>query len=53
MTLSSFTGTIIPMAFDRLGLDPAVTSGPLITTLGDLVSVVLYYGLAWLLLINM
>jgi magnesium transporter len=38
--------------FRKLGVDPAVASGPLITTVNDLVAVVTYYGLAWLLLIN-
>ena len=33
-------------------MDPAVASGPLITTVNDLVAVVTYYGLAWLLLIE-
>lgn len=32
--------------------DPAVASGPLITTVNDLVAVVTYYGMAWLLLIR-
>ena len=36
----------------RLGVDPAVASGPLITTVNDLVAVTAYYGLAWLLLIE-
>ena len=38
--------------FKRLGVDPAVASGPLITTVNDLVAVTAYYGLAWLLLIE-
>ncbi len=50
--LSSITGTIIPLLFKKLKVDPAVASGPLITTLNDLAAVVTYYGLAWLLLIN-
>lgn len=50
--LSSIVGTLIPMAFKKLNVDPAVASGPLITTINDLVAVVAYYGLAWLLLIN-
>lgn len=50
--LSSITGTVVPLAFKKLKVDPAVASGPLITTLNDLVAVVTYYGLAWLLLIN-
>ena len=52
MSVSSLTGTLIPMAFKKLRVDPAVASGPLITTINDLVAVVAYYGLAWLLLIN-
>ena len=40
------------MLFKKLKVDPAVASGPLITTINDLVAVVTYYGLAWLMLIN-
>lgn len=50
--LSSITGTVIPVIFKKLKIDPAVASGPLITTLNDLAGVISYYGLAWLLLIN-
>ncbi len=52
MLLSSVTGTVIPLLFKALKVDPAVASGPLITTINDLVAVVTYYGLAWALLIN-
>ena len=52
MMISGFTGAAIPMCFHRLGIDPAIASGPLITTVNDLVAVVSYYGLAWILLIN-
>jgi magnesium transporter len=52
MIVSSFTGTIIPIGFKKLGIDPAVASGPLITTVNDLVAVVTYYGLTWILLIG-
>ena len=52
MTISSFAGTVIPMVFDKFGVDPAVASGPLITTVNDLVAVISYYGLAWLMLIQ-
>ncbi len=53
MLLSSISGTVIPMIFKKLKVDPAVASGPLITTINDLVAVMTYYGLAWVLLINM
>ena len=52
MFLASITGTCIPLIFNKLKIDPAVASGPLITTLNDLVAVITYYGLAWVLLIN-
>ncbi|MBQ7969267.1 MAG: magnesium transporter [Clostridia bacterium] len=52
MTISGFTGAAIPLTLYRLGIDPAVASGPLITTINDLVAVVSYYGLAWVLLLN-
>lgn len=52
MTISSFTGTAIPLLFSKLHIDPAAASGPLITTINDLVAVVSYYGLAWILMIR-
>ena len=52
MLISSFSGTIIPIFFQKIGVDPAVASGPLITTVNDLVAVTSYYGLTWLLLIK-
>ncbi|MDE7313182.1 MAG: magnesium transporter [Eubacterium sp.] len=52
MILSSLSGTLIPLMFKKLKVDPAVASGPLITTINDLVAVVTYYGLAWMLVIH-
>ncbi len=53
MLLSSISGTTVPLIFKKLRIDPAVASGPLITTINDLVAVISYYGLAWLLLLSM
>lgn len=53
MLISSLVGTIVPIFFHKINVDPAVASGPLITTVNDLVAVVTYYGLTWLMLINM
>ena len=53
MMISSLMGTIIPMFFHAIKVDPAVASGPLITTVNDLVAVTTYYGLAWFLLIHL
>ena len=52
MLLSGIAGTAIPIIFKKIKIDPAVASGPFITTVNDLVAVVTYYGLAWILLIN-
>jgi len=53
MAISGFTGAVIPISLYRFGVDPAVASGPLITTVNDLVAVISYYGLAWLLILNL
>lgn len=50
--ISSLVGTLVPIFFHKIKVDPAVASGPLITTVNDLVAVVTYYGLAWILLIQ-
>ncbi len=52
MVISGAVGTCIPLFFKKINVDPAVASGPLITTVNDLVAVVSYYGLSWILLIN-
>ena len=52
MIISSTLGTLIPMFFKKIKVDPAVASGPLITTINDLIAVVTYYGMSWILLIN-
>lgn len=53
MLISSLSGTIIPIFFQKIGVDPAVASGPLITTVNDLVAVIAYYGLSWIILIHL
>ena len=52
MVISSLVGTVIPLFFQSIKIDPAVASGPLITTVNDLVAVVTYYGLTWIFLIG-
>ena len=52
MTISGTLGSLIPMGFKKLGIDPAVASGPLITTINDFIAVVTYYTLCLVLLIG-
>lgn len=53
MIISSFIGTLVPLFFHKIKVDPAVASGPLITTINDLVAIITYYGLSWLFLIQL
>ena len=46
MTVSSFVGAIVPIIFKKINIDPAVASGPFITTINDLTALLIYYGLA-------
>ena len=42
MVIASCVGTSVPMFFKKINIDPAVASGPLITTVNDLVAVISY-----------
>ena len=52
MVVSGLVGTLTPIFFKKVGVDPAVASGPLITTINDLVAIVVYYGLVAVVLID-
>ena len=51
MTLSSLIGTVFPIFLNAIHIDPAVASGPFITTINDIIAIVIYYGLVYLLFI--
>jgi magnesium transporter len=44
--LASITGTITPLVLDRLGINPALASGPFITTANDLLGLAVYFMVA-------
>ncbi|MFL2104582.1 magnesium transporter [Desemzia sp. FAM 23991] len=46
ITIANLAGSLIPVLMDKLGFDPAVASGPFITTLSDLTSVFIYFNIA-------
>lgn len=46
--VANLAGSLIPVLMDKLGFDPAVASGPFITTLSDLTSVLIYFNIAGL-----
>lgn len=46
LTVATLSGSVIPIFMDRLKIDPAVASGPFITTLNDIISILIYFGIA-------
>ena len=48
--LASLFGTTVPVALSRLGVDPAIATGPFVTTVVDVVGIVVYFGIATLLI---
>lgn len=48
--LASFMGTVTPLLLNKIGINPAVASGPFITTANDLIGIGVYFMIAqWLL----
>jgi magnesium transporter len=50
MLLAACNGAVIPLVFERLGIDPAVAAGPLVTTSNDITGILIYFGFASLLI---
>lgn len=48
LIIGTLAGTIIPLVLYRFKVDPAVASGPLITTINDILSLLIYFGIATL-----
>lgn len=46
LIIGTFAGTIIPLILHKFKVDPAVASGPLITTINDILSLLIYFGIA-------
>ncbi|RXZ02602.1 magnesium transporter [Fictibacillus sp. S7] len=46
LIIGTLSGTLIPLLLFRFNVDPAVASGPLITTLNDIFSLLVYFGTA-------
>ncbi|MCH2208908.1 MAG: magnesium transporter [Lentisphaerales bacterium] len=50
MTFSSFFGAAIPQLLKKISIDPAVAAGPFVTTLNDILSSVIYFCTAYILM---
>ncbi|RDY67320.1 MULTISPECIES: magnesium transporter [Halobacillus] len=46
LVVATLAGSLVPLLMHRLKIDPAVASGPFITTVNDLISILIYFGLA-------
>nr|WP_209462383.1 magnesium transporter [Virgibacillus natechei] len=46
LIIGTLAGTIIPLILYKFNVDPAVASGPLITTINDILSLLIYFGFA-------
>jgi len=50
MTMAAFAGSLVPMTLAKINIDPAIASGPFVTTAIDIVSVAFYFVIATTLL---
>lgn len=50
ITLAGVLGALVPLGLSRLGTDPAVATGPFVTTLIDILGIVVYFNIARVLL---
>ncbi len=46
MTLATFTGTVAPILFNSMKIDPAIATGPLVTTTIDILGILIYLSIA-------
>ena len=44
--VATIAGSLLPLLMHKLKIDPAVASGPFITTINDIISVLIYFGMA-------
>ena len=50
MSIAALVGSLVPMGFARVNIDPAVATGPFVTTAIDIISVLFYFVIATTLL---
>lgn len=46
IAVAAVLGAFLPVIFNRIGVDPAVVSGPLITTIKDMTGLLIYFNIA-------
>ncbi|MGM7680884.1 magnesium transporter [Cytobacillus sp. Hm23] len=48
LIVATIAGALVPLIMHKLKIDPAVASGPFITTINDILSILIYFGMATL-----
>ncbi|WLR51605.1 magnesium transporter [Bacillus tianshenii] len=46
LIVATLAGALVPLVMHKLNIDPAVASGPFITTINDIISILIYFGMA-------
>lgn len=46
IVIATIVGSLLPIIFEKLGFDPALMSGPLLTTIMDITSLLIYFSIA-------
>ncbi|MFC4559351.1 magnesium transporter [Virgibacillus kekensis] len=46
LIVATLAGALVPIIMDKFNIDPAVASGPFITTINDIISILIYFGMA-------
>ena len=51
LSFAAFFGAFFPLFLHKINIDPAVASGPFITTLNDIIGLIIYFSLAMLIIL--
>ena len=49
--VAALIGTSVPILLDKFGIDPAIATGPFITTGNDVIGILLFFYIAKLILV--
>ena len=52
VAMGTVTGAMLPLGFQKMGLDPALMSNPLIAAVVDVVGVIIYYNVARIVIVG-
>ena len=53
LLISNLSGSLLPLLFNKIHIDPAVASGPFISTLSDVISILVYFSIATIMLLSL